>query len=88
MKHRVKNAFAIASAISRQTSRNADSVAEYRAVLEGRLNALALAQELASREATDATDFPNWSGKYAHRSTSAALASLVRPFSLRTIWCR
>ena len=56
MKHRVKNAFAIASAISRQTSRNADSVAEYRAVLEGRLNALALAQDLASREATDATD--------------------------------
>jgi two-component sensor histidine kinase len=56
MKHRVKNAFAIASAVSRQTSRNVDSVAEYRAALESRLNALAQAQELASKEAMDATD--------------------------------
>jgi len=56
MKHRVKNALAIASAISRQTARNVNSVAEYQAVLEGRLNALALAQDLASKETTDATD--------------------------------
>jgi two-component sensor histidine kinase len=48
MRHRVKNALAMASAVSRQTARTATSVPEYQALLEGRLDALAHAPEYGS----------------------------------------
>jgi len=56
MGHRVKNALAIATAISRQTARTVGSVAEYRAALEGRFSALALAQDLATIDVSQAAD--------------------------------
>jgi two-component sensor histidine kinase len=48
MRHRVKNALAMASAASRQTAHTATSVEEYQALLEGRLEALAHAPEYGS----------------------------------------
>jgi len=58
MRHRVKNALAMAKALSRQTARGATSVLEYQALLEGRLDALAHAPEYAPRIDLDPPPLP------------------------------
>ena len=56
MKHRVKNTLAMVTALSRQTARSAASVEAYQALMEGRLGALARAQDLVSENSAEAAD--------------------------------
>ena len=63
MRHRVKNALAMAMALSRQTARGATSVPEYQALLEGRLDALAHAPEYAPGINLDPPPLPTLIGQ-------------------------
>jgi two-component sensor histidine kinase len=54
--HRANNLLGVVQAISAQTARNAQSVADHQALFEGRLTALAGAQQLISRASDTSAD--------------------------------
>jgi two-component sensor histidine kinase len=56
MTHRVRNVIGLVQAISRQTSRNSQTFAEYQTMFEGRLTALGRAQDLIADNPNVPTD--------------------------------